>query len=225
MELEANPASARVTVRRRPQRAAYDRSTIDSILDEALICHVGFTEDDQPFVIPTIFARDGDRVLIHGSNSSRMLRVARSGVPLCVTVTLLDGIVLARSAFHHSMNYRSVVILGRATEVSESVEKTAAMRVIFDHVVAGRWDEVRPPSTQELNATSVLAIPISEASAKVRTGPPLDDERDYRLGVWAGVIPLTLDAHAPVSDPRLSDRIPAPSYARFYRRTPLNLNP
>jgi uncharacterized protein len=212
------PPSERTTVRRMPHRGVYDRELINAILDEGLVCHLGFTADSQPYVLPTIYARDAERVLIHGSAASRMLRSLRSGSAVCATVTLLDGLVLARSAYHHSMNYRSVVILGTATEICERATKLAAMRLIVNHVVPGRWEEVRPPSEAEIRATMVLALPLNEVSAKVRTGPPIDDEEDYALATWAGVLPLSLDAHAPVADPRLSAGIHTPSYVRFYRR-------
>jgi uncharacterized protein len=213
--------SERTTVKRMPHRAVYDHTAINAILDEGLICHVGFTVDSQPYVLPTIYARDGEQILIHGSAASRMLRQMRSGVCVCVTVTLLDGLVLARSAYHHSMNYRSVVILGTATEVCDRTAKLAAMRLIVNHVVPGRWNEVRAPSDAEIRATMVLSLPLSEVSAKVRTGPPLDDEDDYELTNWAGVLPLSLDAHAPIADPKLATAVQTPSYVRFYRRGPL----
>ena len=213
-----HPASERTTVKRMPQRAIYDRAAINAILDEGLICHLGFNLDSQPYVLPTIYARDGDRLLIHGSAASRMLRAVRGGIPVCLTVTLIDGLVLARSAYHHSMNYRSVAVLGRAAEITGREAKLAAMRTIVEHVVAGRWDQVRAPSEAEIRATSVLWMAADEASAKVRVGPPLDDEDDYALGVWAGVVPLSLDAHAPIADALLPPNVAIPSYARFYRR-------
>jgi uncharacterized protein len=215
------PPSDRTTVKRMPQRAVYDRDQINAILDEGLICHLGFNVDSEPFVLPTIYAREADRVLIHGSTASRMLRAVRGGIPICLTVTLIDGLVLARSAYHHSMNYRSVVILGTAVEIVERAAKVAAMRTIVEHIVPGRWNDVRQPSEAEIRATTVLAMPTDEASAKVRVGPPLDDEEDYRLNVWAGVVPLSLDAHAPIADERLPVGMPVPSYARFYRRSKL----
>jgi uncharacterized protein len=218
----SQPPSERTTVKRRPHRAVYDSDVINAILDEGLICHLGFTVDAQPYVLPTIYARDGERILIHGSAASRMLRSLRGGIPACVTVTLLDGLVLARSAYHHSMNYRSVVILGIAAEISRRAGKLAAMRTIVNHVVPGRWDDVRAPSEAEIRATMVLSMPLNEASAKVRTGPPLDDEEDYALMTWAGVVPLSLDAQAPLADPLLSGGIKAPPYVRFYRGKPLS---
>ena len=182
----------RTKVRRLPSRGAYDRETIYAILDEALICHVGFVADGQPFVIPTIHWRDGDTLYFHGSAASRMLRTLRSGVDACVTVTLLDGLVMARSAFHHSMNYRSVVVFGNAREVAEREEKLRALERLVEHIAPGRSAEVRGPSESELRQTLVLALPLYEASAKIRTGPPVDDADDYKLPVWAGVVPLAL---------------------------------
>lgn len=210
--------SQRVRVRRLPKRAAYDRATVDSILDEALVCHLGFVHQRQPYVIPTLHARIGDRLYVHGSAASRMLGTLATGVPACVTVTLLDGLVLARSAFHHSVNYRSVVLLGTAVALTDLHEKTAALRAFTNHLVPGRWDDIRPPTPQELKATSVLYLSLDEVSAKVRTGPPVDDEEDYALDVWAGVVPLSLQAGAPLPDERLSDRIRPPAYAANYHR-------
>ena len=214
----AKPPSERTTVKRMPQRGVYDREAINAILDEGLVCHLGFTLDAQPFVLPTIYARDADQLLVHGSAASRMLCNIRSGIAACATVTLIDGLVLARSAYHHSMNYRSVVILGTAAEIRDRGRKLAAMRMMVNHVVPGRWDEVRPPSEAEIRATMVLSLPLNEVSAKVRTGPPIDDEEDYSLASWAGVLPLSLDAHAPVPDSQLPAGIHTPSYVRFYRR-------
>jgi nitroimidazol reductase NimA-like FMN-containing flavoprotein (pyridoxamine 5'-phosphate oxidase superfamily) len=208
----------RTTVRRRPQRASYEQSTVEAILDEALFCHVGFVVDDQPYVIPTIHARVGTRLYIHGSAASRMLRSVGAGIPVCVTVTLLDGLVLARSAFHHSMNYRSAVILGTAVEVTDEVEKLEALKAVVEHVVPQRWEDVRWPTEQELKATRVLSVPLAEVSAKIRTGPPLDDEEDYQLGCWAGEIPLRLEPQAPIADPRLESTIVPPAYVQSYRR-------
>jgi nitroimidazol reductase NimA-like FMN-containing flavoprotein (pyridoxamine 5'-phosphate oxidase superfamily) len=212
------PVSQRVRVRRLPKHAAYDRATIHAILDEALVSHLGFVHNGQPFVIPTLHARIGERLYVHGSSASRMLGSLGAGVPACVTVTLLDGLVLARSAFHHSVNYRSVVLLGTAVAVTDEAEKVAALRAFTEHLVAGRWDDIRPPTPQELKATSVMYLPLQEASAKVRSGPPVDDEEDYALGAWAGVVPLQLQAGAPVNDPLLSDGIVPPAYARAYHR-------
>lgn len=213
------PKTYRTTLKRLPKRGHFERETINSILDEGLICHVGFVADGQPFVIPTGYARVGDRLYIHGSQASRMLRTLSQGVDVCLTVTLLDGLVLARSAFHHSMNYRSVVAFGKARLVSDRAEKEAALLAFSEHVVAGRWNDVRTPSEQELKATTVLCLPLSEASAKIRSGPPVDDEEDYALPVWAGEVPLRLTADCPVADPRLDEGIEAPWYAKHYSRT------
>lgn len=202
------PKTSRTTVRRLPKRGIYDQAEICSILDRGFICHVGFVVDGQPYVIPTGYARAGDTLYIHGSAASRMLRTAGEGVDLCVTVTLVDGFVLARSVFHHSMNYRSVVVLGKARSVESDEEKRIALRAFTNHIVAGRWEEARQPTGQELKATRVLALPIEEASAKVRTGPPLDDEEDYAVPVWAGVVPVALHAGAPLPDARLLPRVP-----------------
>ena len=203
----------RTALRRLPQRGQYQREIVYQILDEGFICHVGFTVDGKPFVIPTGYARAGDNLYIHGSQASRMLRALRDGIEVCVTVTLVDGLVLARSAFHHSMNYRSVVVFGTASVVDDPVEKLEALRAFSDQIVPGRWADVRPPSENELKATMVLSLPLTEVSAKVRTGPPLDDEADYQLPVWAGEIPLRLTAAPPVSDPRLRPGIKPPQYA------------
>jgi uncharacterized protein len=209
--------TARSTVKRHPERGDYDRGVIDAILDEALICHLGFLVDRQPFVIPTIHARDGDILYIHGSPGSRMLRTAKSGVDICVTATLLDGLVLARSVYNHSMNYRSVVVLGRAHEVTDLDEKLRAMRCVVEQVVKGRWNDARHPSEGEIKGTTILALPLDEASAKIRSGPPVDDEEDLALPVWAGVIPLRLEP----SEPNAADGVdgPPPPYASTYLRT------
>jgi uncharacterized protein len=211
-------STERTRLQRLPKRGSYDRETVEQILDEALICHMGFVVDGQPYVIPTIHARCGDRLYVHGSAASRMLRTLQGGVPICATATLLDGLVMARSAFHHSMNYRSVVVLGVAAEVSEPSEKRAALRAIVEHVAPGRNAEVRPPTEAELSATMVLSIPLQEVSAKIRTGPPLDDESDYGWPCWAGEIPLRLMSFAPVSDPRLDSSVEAPGWAKKYQR-------
>lgn len=208
----------RTTVKRLPERGRYDRAVVDAILDEALTCHLGFVVDGQPFVIPTIHARLGATLYVHGSAASRMLRAAKAGPPVCVTVTLVDGLVMARSAFHHSMNYRSVVVLGPAREVTDPEEKTAALRAVVEHVAAGRWDEVRWPNELELKATTVLALAIDEASAKVRAGGPKDDEEDYALDCWAGVIPLRLTAAAPVPDERLKTGVQPSPVVTGWRR-------
>ncbi|PLZ80847.1 flavin-nucleotide-binding protein [Fischerella muscicola CCMEE 5323] len=212
------PVTQRTKIRRVPQRGQYERQVIYDILDEGLVCHVGFGVDNQPFVIPTAYGRVGDKLYIHGSPASRMLRSLQNAIEVCVTVTLLDGLVLARSAFHHSMNYRSVVIFGTATTVESSEEKLAALHAFTEHVMSGRWAEVRPPSPQELQGTLVLSLPLDEASAKVRTGPPLDDEADYSLPVWAGVLPLQQKAAVPISDPRLQSGISPPEYVLNYTR-------
>jgi nitroimidazol reductase NimA-like FMN-containing flavoprotein (pyridoxamine 5'-phosphate oxidase superfamily) len=211
--------STRTRVVREPQRAVYDRETVYRILDEAFICHVGFVVDGQPFVIPTSFGRAGDTLYIHGSAASRMLRNLDQGIPVCVTVTLLDGLVLARSIFNHSMNYRSVVILGTAQVVTDPEEKLAALRSLSEHILPGRWAESRQPNEQELKATFALRLPINEFSAKVRQGPPLDDEEDYAFGTWAGVVPLNIAPGAPIPDDRCDPSIPVPAYASAYSRT------
>ncbi len=208
----------RTTLRRLPRRGVFERDAVNAILDEGLVCHVGFAAEGQPFVLPTTYARQGDRLLIHGSAASRMLRTVAEGIPVCVTVTLLDGLVLARSTFHHSMNYRSVVVLGTAVEVTDPAEKAAALEAIVEHVLRGRSAQARPATTLELKATTVLALPIEEASAKVRTGPPLDDEEDYALPHWAGVVPLRLVPGAPVPDPRLPEGTPVPDNVTRYTR-------
>jgi nitroimidazol reductase NimA-like FMN-containing flavoprotein (pyridoxamine 5'-phosphate oxidase superfamily) len=212
------PKTERTTLKRLPKRGIYDRELVYGILDEGFICHVGFAVDARTFVIPTGYARVDDRLYIHGSQVSRMLRTLAQGIEVCVTVTLVDGLVLARSAFHHSMNYRSVLIFGSASIVEQRKEKLAALFAFSEHVIPGRWDEVRGPSEQEMKATSVLSLPLAEVSAKVRTGPPLDDEEDYALDVWAGVIPLRVVAGKPITDPRLPEDIEPPSYAVHYTR-------
>jgi len=211
-------ATERTRVRRLPKRGAYDSETINAILDEAFVCHVGFVLDGQPYVIPTGYARIGDDLYIHGSSASRMLRSLTEGVQVCVTVTLVDGLVLARSAFHHSMNYRSVVILGKATLVDEPEEKNRAMEALTEHIVPGRWKDVRWPTELELKATSVLKVPIEEASAKIRTGGPVDDEEDYTIDIWAGVLPLELVSGQPIEDERLTQEIELPKYIQDYKR-------
>jgi nitroimidazol reductase NimA-like FMN-containing flavoprotein (pyridoxamine 5'-phosphate oxidase superfamily) len=215
----SNPTTTpRTRVGREPQLAVYDRNTINHILDEAFICHVGFVADGQPFVIPTSYGRDGDVLYIHGSAASRMLRNLNLGVPVCVTITLLDGLVLARSVFNHSMNYRSVVILGTATLVDDPAEKLAALRVLSEHIIPQRWDDSRQPNDKELKATSVLRLPIAEFSAKVRVGPPIDDEEDYSFPTWAGVIPLDTTVGVAIRDERCAQELPA--YLKNYARKP-----
>ena len=208
----------RTQVKRLPDRGAYDSEIVYKILEEGLICHVGFSVDGQPYVIPTGFARVEDRLYIHGSAASRMLRTLSEGVQVCVTVTLLDGLVLARSAFHHSMNYRSVVMLGRATLVSDPAEKIKVLEAFTEHIVRGRWNDVRQPTEAELKATTVLALPLAEVSAKIRKGPPKDDAEDYELPIWAGVVPLEIVPAAPIVDPRLKAGLEPPSYAEKYSR-------
>jgi len=208
----------RTTVLRLPQRAAYDKDTVYQILDEAFICHVGFVSDGKPVVIPTAYGRIEDNVYIHGAPASRMLRSLESGVDVCFTVTLLDGLVLARSAFHHSMNYRSVMIFGKAMPVTGADEKLRALYAFSEHIVKGRWQEVREPNDKELAGTLVLCLPLLEVSAKVRSGPPVDDAEDLALPVWAGEIPLSLTAGKPVNDPHVSIDIEPPPYAINYRR-------
>jgi nitroimidazol reductase NimA-like FMN-containing flavoprotein (pyridoxamine 5'-phosphate oxidase superfamily) len=215
----AAPPSDRARLRRLRDRGRYDRELIDAILDEGLVAHLGIVDEHgQPFVIPTLHARNGDLVYCHGSAASRTLRALAGGAPACLTVTLIDGLVLARSAFHHSVNYRSVVLLGQARLLSEPAEKAAALEAVVEHVAPGRWPDVRWPTANELAATAVIALPIDEASAKVRSGPPLDDEDDYALDSWAGVIPLNLAAGSPLPDARLRDGIAAPPYAEPYCR-------
>lgn len=218
---ESAPPTAstdRVRLRRLRDRGTFDRRAIDAILDEGLVAHLGFAVDGQPFVVPTLHARDGDTVYLHGSAASRALRALEDGLPACLTVTLLDGLVLARSVANHSVNYRSVMLLGRARPVEDPQEKTAALRVVVEHVVPGRWDEARAPSENELKETAVLALPIDEYSAKIRTGPPHDDEEDYALDVWAGLLPFAPAPGTPVPDPRLDAAVPVPSYVSGWRR-------
>jgi len=208
----------RTQVKRLPKRGHYDRETVYQILDTAFVCHVGFNVDGQPYVIPTNYGRAGDTLYLHGSAASRMLKTLSEGVPVCVTVTHVDGIVLARSAFHHSVNYRSVVILGTACLVESPAEKKEALRIFTEHVMKGRWDDVRQPTEQELKGTTVLALPLEEVSAKVRTGGPLDDEADYSLPVWAGVLPLETVTKEPVPDAERKNDPPVPDYLKHYRR-------
>jgi uncharacterized protein len=214
-------ATERTRVRRLPERAAYDRETVHAILDEGFVCHVGFVVDAQPYVIPTGYARAGETLYLHGSTGSRL--GLRPAMPVCVTVTLLDGLVLARSAFHHSMNYRSVTVLGHTRLVGDPGEKEAALRAFVEHVVPGRSDEVRGGDRRELAATAVLAVPIEEASAKVRTGSPKDDEEDHALPVWAGVLPLALVPGDPVPDARLDPAVPVPPHVSAWDRRVLRL--
>ena len=208
----------RTQVKRLPKRGVYDRETVFKILDSAFVCHVGFSVEGQPFVIPTNFGRAGETLYLHGSAASRMLKTLSGGVAVCVTVTHVDGLVLARSAFHHSVNYRSVVILGNARLVEDAAEKMAALRIFTEHVLKGRWDDVRQPTEQELKATTVLALPLEEVSAKVRAGGPLDDEADYSLPVWAGVLPLETVAKDPVPDAQRKNDPRVPEYLKNYSR-------
>lgn len=202
-----------------PARADYERETIDAILDEALVAHVGFAVEGQPYVIPTLHARVGDSVCFHGSSASRMARALAAGAPVCLTVTLLDGLVLARSAVHHSVNYRSVVVLGQATAIETPGEKMAAIEAFTERLIPGRWEEVRAPTTKEIKAIQVFALSLDEASAKTRTGPPMDDEEDYALDTWAGVIPLAMAAGAPTADERLAENSsPSPAAREWIAR-------
>ena len=204
-------------MKRLSKRASYERKIIYQILDEAFICHVGFISDGQPVVIPTAYGRAEDVLYIHGSVASRMLRALADGIRVCVTVTLVDGLVLARSAFHHSMNYRSIVVFGKAYVVRGAMEKAKALRLFSEHVIPGRWAEVRQPNEGELKKTLVLRMPLMEASAKIRRGPPIDDEADYALPVWAGELPIRLAIGAPISDPRQPQHLKAPAYIRNYK--------
>jgi uncharacterized protein len=203
---------------REAERAVYDREAAYRILDEGFLCHVGFVVDGQPFVIPTSYGRKDDSLFIHGSAASRMLRQIKESVPVCITVTLLDGLVMARSIFNHSMNYRSVVVLGKATLVDNPEEKLEALRLLSEHIIPGRWADARQPNERELKATSVLRVPMEEFSAKVRTGPVIDDEEDYSFPTWAGVVPLEMNAGTPIDDPRLDPAREVPAYAKHYLR-------
>jgi uncharacterized protein len=218
LEQSTSLQSPRTTVKRLAKRGEYDRQTINAIIDEALICHVGFVVDGSPVVIPTIHTRIGEMLYFHGSGASRMLRSLRDGVDACVTVTILDGLVMARSAFHHSMNYRSAVVLGKGREVVEREEKLRVLDALVEHVCAGRSRDARPPNETELRQTLVIAMPLAEASAKIRTGPAADDDEDYDLPIWAGVIPLALTPSVPIDDARLITGVAAPEYATRYKR-------
>jgi nitroimidazol reductase NimA-like FMN-containing flavoprotein (pyridoxamine 5'-phosphate oxidase superfamily) len=206
----------RTELRRMPSRGSRDRKTINQILDAGFLAHAGFCVSGQPFVIPTLYGRDGEKLYLHGSAASRMLRELEAGIPACVTVTLVDGLVLARSAFDHSMNYRSVVAFGKAQRISDAGQRIKALCVISEHLIAGRWKEAREPNEKELKATTVLEFLIEEASSKVRSGPPLDDENDYGLPVWAGVLPLEIRCRPPVPDARLSEGVAVPDYVQNY---------
>ncbi|HKY67851.1 MAG TPA: pyridoxamine 5'-phosphate oxidase family protein [Acidimicrobiales bacterium] len=213
-----SPPSARTAVRRLPERGSYDRAAAHAVLDEGLVAHVGIATDDGPVVIPMLYGRDGDRLLLHGSPASRLLRGGAKGTEMCVTVTLVDGLVLARSAFHHSMNYRSVVVFGTATPVADLDERRAALDVLVDHIVPGRLAEAREPNEKEVRGTLVLALPLDECSVKVRAGGPKDDDEDMDLPVWAGVIPMSTVFGAPVPDADLAGDLPVPAYATAYQR-------
>jgi len=209
--------TTRTELRRLPVRGSHEWAAIESILDAGFLAHIGFHVNNQPFVIPTLYGRMGETLHLHGSAASRMLGELEKGVPACVTVTLVDGLVLARSAFHHSMNYRSVVAFGTARKIADHAQKLSALRNISEHLMRGRWEDVRTPTDKELKATSVLEFQIEEASAKVRQGPPLDDEQDYALPVWAGVLPLSLQPGTPVPDERLAPEIAPPGYLKSFR--------
>ena len=217
--MESFEKTERNRVRRLPERGVYDAATIYAIVDEAVICHAGFVHEGQPFVMPTIHAREGDTIYLHGAKGSRLLEHARQGETLCITVTLLDGIVVARSAFHSSMNYRSAVLLGRGREINDPVAKLHAMQVLTEHVLPGRWAEVRPTTEKEMNATSVVAVAIESVSAKTRSGPPSDDEEDYALPIWAGVLPTRLEFLAPLADPKLLEDVLLPPSVEHARRS------
>jgi uncharacterized protein len=208
----------RSELRRLPKRGSHDTAVIHEILDAGFLAHVGFCVEGQPFVVPTLYGRAGDNLYLHGSAASRMLKQLEAGVPACVTVTLVDGLVLARSAFHHSMNYRSVMAFGIAREISDPAAKVDALRTISEHVIKGRWKDVRGPTETELKATAVLEFEVEEASAKIRTGGPLDDEEDYALPIWAGVVPVEMKPQPPIADARLTGNLEVPEYALHYRR-------
>lgn len=210
--------TARSQVRRKPTRGSNDDAAVHAVLDAALLAHVGFSVDGQPFVIPTLFGREGNTLYLHGSSASRMMRLLETGVSACVTVAIIDGLVLARSAMHHSMNYRSVVVFGTAKKIEDRDRKLHALEVITEHIIKGRWAEARIPNDQELKATTVLELTMDEASAKVRTGGPIDDEEDYSLPVWAGVLPMTLTTGTPLPDDRLVGDPALPAYVSGYRR-------
>lgn len=218
MDGEVYEVSERSELRRYPARGSHEPETIYKVLDAGFLAHVGFNVDGQPFVIPTLYGRDGETLYLHGSAVSRMLKELDTGIPACVNVAIVDGLVLARSGFHHSINYRSVVVFGTAKKIQEEEKKIAALRVIMEHAVPSRWDNVRPPTEKELKATAVLEFSIEEASAKIRTGGPLDDEEDYALPIWAGVLPLKMTPAEPIADPRLTGAIEVPEYIRQYGR-------
>lgn len=205
-------------LKRLPKRGNFDREIVYQILDEAFVCHIGFTVENQPFVIPTAYGRKDDVLYIHGSAASRMMKNLATEIDICVTVTILDGLVLARSAFHHSVNYRSVIIFGKAELVTENREKFEALRIFTEHIIPSRWNDIREPNAKELKATTVLRLPITEASAKMRFGNPIDDDEDMSLNVWAGVIPIKLTAESPISDDLLPENIEIPDHVKNYRR-------
>lgn len=213
---KAYKKSKRSKLKRVPARGFYDKKIIYDILDEAYYCHISFVQDGQPFIIPTILARMGDEIVLHGAKASRLLNHIVAGNEICAAVTILDGLVLARSVFHHSMNYRSVVLFGKGREVTNENEKLETFRAITDHLIPGRWENVRQPNQKEINATTVVAIKIDEASAKIRTGPPVDDEEDYNLPVWAGVLPIKLNTGIPERDSKLNDKINLPDYLQQF---------
>ncbi len=215
--MDSYEPTPRTTVRRLSKRGAYDHATVHAILDEAFVCHVGFVVDGAPVVIPTLFGRSGNSLYLHGSAGSRMLRTMAAGAEVSIAVTLVDGLVMARSAFHHSINYRSVVLFGTARPVTDPVEKSEALRVISEHITPGRWSEVRPPAEHELKVTSVLSLSLEEVSAKVRTGPPIDDDEDYALPIWAGVLPLAVVAQSPIDDGRVLPGVPVSSSIANWR--------
>jgi nitroimidazol reductase NimA-like FMN-containing flavoprotein (pyridoxamine 5'-phosphate oxidase superfamily) len=210
------PKTERTILKRLPKRGSFDREVINAILDEGFVCHVGFIAENKPIVIPTGYARVDQNLIIHGSRASRMLCALGKEIDLCVTVTLVDGLVLARSAFHHSMNYRSVVVFGRARAIESRSEKLAALRALTEHMIPGRWDEVRQPNERELQQTTVLSVPLEEASAKIRTGPPVDDDEDYDLPIWAGILPLRVTTETPVADPLLKMDVAIPRHVLAY---------
>jgi nitroimidazol reductase NimA-like FMN-containing flavoprotein (pyridoxamine 5'-phosphate oxidase superfamily) len=206
--------SHRSKINRLPSRGYYDKETINQIIDEALYCHVSFAYNNQPYIIPTIHARMNDRIVLHGAKGSRMMKHIAEGNEVCIALTLMDGLVLARSVFHHSMNYRSVVLFGKGKLFENKVKKLEALKAITEHLIPGRWEDARKPNEKELKATTVVSIDIDEASAKIRTGPPIDDEEDYNLPVWAGVIPILQKFDSPVNDPKLNEDIALPNYIR-----------
>jgi len=216
--MNAKPPTDRTRVKRLPERGAYDKDTVYSILDEGLVCHVAIEVEGQPFVIPMTYARSGDRLLLHGSGGSRLMRALKKGAEICVAVTHMDALVLARSAFHHSMNYRSVMVFGRPSVVEGDDAKMAAFREFFEHVLPGRWEEVRQPNATELAQTTLIELSLDEASAKIRTGPPADDDEDYELSVWAGLIPFETVPQTPVDDPKLGYGIERPLYLKEVSR-------